>query len=403
MTSPHILFTRPLALRFAGQPVLQVVGQLEGYTAGQAYEGRLQIINNIGDCTVEWVSGAMPPGTTVRVDNATHEVVIEWPDYQLPDPNNTPVPNGSFEDGDTKWEKGAGWLIGSSASGDFDTYDGTWSAAYTGRGISSMTGVKVPVVVGTEITASIQVQQGASSKSNVSAVVLLCWYDANGNLFHFDPGNIVSSGSNGEWHISRVTAKAPAGAFYVAIAANANRRRQNRRLWVDQARWNHSYPSGANGDDDFCLVLLVRDSAGRDASWTGCVGESAIYVTSRPYGVVMEPEGILSEPPIPLSGSMFRGLYEELESLSSAVPEFLGGQLRAPLVEVVILESMAAPAPTMLSGTLNMPIKNGSGMESIITPSPQMLNVDLKTLLITNSTMEGMTATAPQFMSGTLS
>lgn len=403
MTSPHILFTRPLALRFAGQPVLQVVGQLEGYTAGQAYQGRLQIINNIGDCTVDWVSGAMPPGTTVRVDNATHEVVIEWPDYQLPDPNNTPVPNGSFEEGDTKWEKGAGWLIGSSGSGDFDTYDGTWSAAYTGRGMSTLMGVRVPVVVGTEITASIQVQQGASSKSNVSAVVLLCWFDANGNLFDYDIGNIVSSGSDGAWHISQVTAKAPSGSFEVAFAANANRRRQNKRLWVDQARWNHSYPTGTNGDDDYCIVLRVRDAAGRDASWSGCVGESAVYVTSRPYGVVMDPEGLLADFPEVRAGSLFRGLYEEMDSLSSQAPEFLGGQLRAPLVEVVSIESLSAPAPVMISGTLSMPIKYATGQESISATAPAMMSGTLKTALITTSTMEGINVSAPQFLSGSLS
>lgn len=281
MTSHHILFTRPLALRFTGQPALQIVGQLDAYVAGQAYEGRLQIINNIGDCTVEWVSGTMPAGTTIRVDNATHEVVVAWPSYQPADPNTTVVPNGSFEEGDVKWEKGGGWAI--ETGGGNDTFDGAWSAVYRGRGIASLTSVMVPVVVGTSITASVQIQQGASSAGNVTARVVLVWMDAYGKTLSFDGGNIVRSGSNGAWHASTVTAKAPAGAFNVAFAISANRKRQNKRLWADKATWNHSYPSGQNTDDDYCIVLRVRDSAGRTATWEGCVGERAIYLTTQPY------------------------------------------------------------------------------------------------------------------------
>ena len=298
MTSHHILFTRPLALRYVGQPALRVDGYLDGYVAGQAYEGRLQIVNNIGDCTVQWLSGTMPPGTTVRVDNSTSEVVVAWPGYQVPDPDTTVVPNGSFEDGDVQWSKGAGWLIGSGSG--FDTYDGTHSAAYTGRGIASLEGAKVPVIVGTSITASVQIQQGASSKGNVVARILLIWYDAYGVMLpggeghSWNGGNLVRSGSNGAWHASTVTASAPAGAFYVALAVSANRKRQNRRLWADKAVWNHSYPTGQNSDDDYCLVLLVRDSAGREALWEGCVGEQAVYYTTQPYPYVQDPDSITS-------------------------------------------------------------------------------------------------------------
>lgn len=302
MTSHHILFTRPLAFRFEGLPALRVDGYLDGYVAGEAYEGRLQIVNNIGDCTVEWLSGTMPPGTYVYVDNATHEVVVAWPEHQVPDPNTTVVPNGSFEAGDVQWSKGAGWLIGQGSG--FDAFDGTWSAAYTGRGIASLEGTKVPVIAGTSITASVQIQQGASSKGNVVARILLIWYDAYGVMLpggeghSWNGGNLVRSGSNGAWHASTVTASAPAGAFYVALAVSANRKRQNRRLWADKAVWNHSYPTGQNSDDDYCLVLRVRDSAGREAPWEGCVGEQAVYLTTTLYPVYaleeMQGQGELS-------------------------------------------------------------------------------------------------------------
>lgn len=326
MTSHHILFTRPLALRYVGQPALRVDGYLDGYVADQAYEGRLQIVNNIGDCTVQWLSGTMPPGTTVIVDNSTSEVVVAWPGYQAPDPDTTVVPNGSFEDGDVQWSKGAGWLIGSGSG--FDTYDGTHSAAYTGRGIAILEGTKVPVIVGTSITASVQVQQGASSKGNVVAGVMLQWHDAAGKLIGSDAGNIVRSGSNGAWHASTVTASAPSGAFYVALAVSANRKRQNKRLWVDKAVWNHSYSIGQNSDDDYCLVLLVRDSAGREAMWEGCVGEQAVYYTTPPYQIVMPVESVQAG--IEINGGMLREppAMGFMDSVGNTSMNILGGELR---------------------------------------------------------------------------
>lgn len=398
MTSPHILFTRPLGLRFVGQPPLQVVGQLDGYTAGEAYEGRLQIINNIGDCTVQWVSGTMPPGTSVRVDNSTHEVVVAWPEYEPPDPNTTVVPNGSFEAGDVNWSKGAGWLIGQGSG--FDAYDGSWSAAYTGRGTSSLEGTRVPVVVGTSITGSIQVQQGGSSKGNVVAGVMLLWYDAAGNLIDYDVGNIVRSGSNGAWHISTVTASAPAGSFYVALGVTANRKRQNRRLWVDQGRWNHSYASGANSDDDYCLVLLVRDAAGREAMWEGCVGERAVFLTTQTYPIDAIEEldssfvvdgGFVRVPPV-------LSLAEGADA--SAV--IISGELRTPLLSYVMSPEGVDADASVMSGELR-------AVQRSYTMAPEAVDAALavqsgtlvQVLITTTMTPEGVDPSI-NLLSGTL-
>lgn len=388
MTSHHILFTRPLALRYVGQPALRVDGYLDGYVAGQAYEGRLQIVNNIGDCTVQWLSGTMPPGTTVRVDNSTSEVVVAWPAYQVPDPDTTVVPNGSFEDGDVQWSKGAGWLIGSGSG--FDAYDGTWSAAYTGRGTSSLEGTKVPVVVGTSITASVQIQQGASSKGNVVAAVLLIWYDAYGNMLpggeghSWNTGNIVRSGSNGAWHISTVTATAPAGAFQVAIGVTANRKRQNKRLWADQARWNHSFPTGQNSDDDYCLVLLVRDSAGREALWEGCVGEQAVYYTTQPYPIVMPVEGLQAG--MDVTGGMVRvpPTFGFMDSVGNASVTILGGELR-PLVQAYSAwppEAIGNASMTILAGEIRQIQKSYTVPVESITPAMSITGGTLRVILV---------------------
>lgn len=404
MTSHHILFTRPLALRFVGLPALRVDGQLEGYVAGDAYEGRLQIVNNIGDCTVEWLSGTMPPGTTVRVDNSTSEVVVAWPSYQVPDPNTTVVPNGSFEDGDVQWSKGAGWLIGSGSG--FDTYDGTHSAAYTGRGIASLEGTKVPVIVGTSITASVQIQQGASSKGNVVARILLIWYDAYGVMLpggeghSWNGGNLVRSGSNGAWHASTVTASAPAGAFYVALAVSANRKRQNRRLWADKAVWNHSYPTGQNSDDDYCMVLRVRDSAGREAPWEGCVGEQAIYLTTQPYPY-FEFESIMAQMPGVYLARL--GLPPVFDDGVSAAMAPLAGEIRNTQSAITLPpEDFVTASMDANSGTLrDIQRTYDYGTESVQTIMAATSGT-LKTVLITHTIAAENIRTTMAPTSGTL-
>lgn len=389
MTSHHILFTRPLSLQYDGAPVLRVDGQLDGYVSGQAYEGRLQIVNNIGDCTVEWVSGTMPPGTYVRVDNDTYEVVVAWPDHHVPDPDTTVVPNGSFEDGDVQWEKGAGWLVGTGSG--FDTYDGAWSAAYTGRGISSLTATKVPVIPGTSITATVQIQQGASSKGNVVARILLVWFGSDGQMLpggeghSWNGGNLVRSGSNGAWHPSTVTASAPQQAAFVALAVSANRKRQNRRLWADKATWNHSYPTGTNSDDDFCLVLRVRDSAGREATWQGCVGEQAVYLTSKLYTVEAPTEGIMAR--ATGADAQFRvpPVFDSMESAALGHAVVTDGELRSSTQQIAApTESVALGHPVFSAGEFRSVVLTYAmpPTDAVIAGHPAVVAGELKVVVI---------------------
>jgi hypothetical protein len=271
MTSPHILFTAPLALRITA-PSLFIDGALRGYFPGVAYEGRLEIVNGIGACTVELVAGDLPNGAVVRVDGAADEVVIAWPEFD--GEPTTSVPNGSFEAGDRDWTKGAGWSIGTGAG--FDPYSGTWSAAYNGSGSSYITGPMVPAFDPVEIAASVQVQQGASSAGSVGAGVMLFWYGTDrkplpgGEGQTYSSGSFVSSGSNGQWNISTILASRPYSARYVAIGARADRKRQSSPLWIDAFSWDHEYIPGQNDPTIvYAITIRVTDSAGRSAYWSG--------------------------------------------------------------------------------------------------------------------------------------
>src|SRR5690606_2613311 len=88
---------------------LRLVGELPNAELGEEYEGRLQIENSVGNCTVEQIGGAdLPNGYRIFVDNDSKEVVIQWPEYAE---TTVPLFNGDFELGDVGWVAGAGWKI----------------------------------------------------------------------------------------------------------------------------------------------------------------------------------------------------------------------------------------------------------------------------------------------------
>ncbi|MCZ5970843.1 hypothetical protein O5281_26625, partial [Escherichia coli] len=62
---------------------LYITGTLPYVASRLAYEGRLQIHNAIGRCSVEILPGsdALPPGSSIYIDHATQEIVIVWPPY----------------------------------------------------------------------------------------------------------------------------------------------------------------------------------------------------------------------------------------------------------------------------------------------------------------------------------
>lgn len=171
--------------------------------------------------------------------------------------NGDPPPNAGFEDGDVGWDrKDPGWEIKSESQGG-DAYGGSWSAQYNGNGPagSIYSNVKARVQPGQVVSASVMVQQGASDSGDAAARVLIIWLDADGNWLPggegrtFVGGNIVSSGSGGQWHPSSVTATVPPGAVYMMIAASA-KKSTNKPLWVDNFSWSYQPVDGSGGEEN---------------------------------------------------------------------------------------------------------------------------------------------------------
>ncbi|HBK45722.1 MAG TPA: LysM domain protein, partial [Xanthomonadaceae bacterium] len=182
------------------------------------------------------------PGHPLWVDD------FQWTYSPGATPANPPV-NGGFEEGDSGWTKGEGWIINQQSTGG-DAFTGDWSAQFNGStdGPQSITNdVKAPVVPGQIISASAMVQQGGSSAGRASARVLIIWYDADGNMLpggegrSWSAGNTVSSGSNGAWHKSSVTATVPEGAAFMSIGASALKN-PGTPLWVDDFQWSYIDP-----------------------------------------------------------------------------------------------------------------------------------------------------------------
>ncbi|UVB03024.1 hypothetical protein IVIADoCa2_47 [Xanthomonas phage vB_Xar_IVIA-DoCa2] len=291
MANHFRLYERPL-MADETEAALTVTGVLEGYTSGEAYESRLQINNSIGRCTVEIVEANLPPGAAVRVDNVTKEVVVKWDAFEVVAEELNAVPNGDFEEGDNgQWAFGNGWSI---EAGGAET--GTFSGVFQNfKGISSIESVRLPYTPGTPIKGQCRFQQGASSKGNLVGRALLIWCDANGNMLpggegvSFTGGDLIRSGSNGEWKTSTVTG-ASREATMVAIGFNCNRKKQNKLARVDNFTWNHKYTLGQVGDDVYFLHIKVTDSLNRVAYWKGNIEEYGVFLTSQlyPFYVVEE-------------------------------------------------------------------------------------------------------------------
>lgn len=269
MASNLRIFERP---RVTNQDrlAMSITGALAVYRTEKAYESRLDINNSVGKCGVEVLESDLPSGSSVFVDNVTYEVVVKWPTYHVVVEESSLLPNGDFEDGDDgSWQLGPGWSIGSGS--DYDTYDGTHSARFHGikTNGSQIFSAYFPAAVNDNITASVQVQQGASSSGKAGAAAFVQYFDIDKHELLFHEGNQVKSGSNAQWHISTAQAGAPAGTQYVRIGVNAYRVSQNKPLWVDQVLWNHTYVLGQTGLPTYHLSIKVTDGINQVAYWEG--------------------------------------------------------------------------------------------------------------------------------------
>lgn len=303
---------------------LLVAGDLPRAVPFVAYEGRLQIYNAVGGCTVRQIDGdRLPPGHQLYVDQATKQVVLTWPAYQA---GAAPIANPGFESGPTGWDTGAGWVIAKE-----NPPTGQWAAGYNnnrGESIISSTS-RYEVYPGQRTTAKCKVRQGASAEGNAGASVLLEYRDQEGQVVGRVEGNRVMSASKNRVYDSNVVGIAPAGAATINIAGNGIRYRENKILFVDDFEWDHTVAAvGLDHEAEYRLTLMVSDSAGRSAIWRGFIGDHPIFFTSKPYAfqVVESAEaqfgvrsGAMSVPP---------SIAEALDAGIS----LLGGELRQPLV-----------------------------------------------------------------------
>lgn len=348
MANHFRLFGRPL-MADEVEPAMTVTGLLEGYTAGEAYESRLDINNSRGRCTVEVLSSNLPAGAFVRVDNVTKEVVVKWAPFEEVVGERL-VPNGGFESGDDgTWTKegrnnGEGWTIGSAG---YDTEQGSYSARFDGVNskASDLFCTHVPAEPNDSIRLVGQVQQGASAKGNAGAQVGLVFYDIEGNVLLRKDGNMVSSGSGGRWNPSVVEAVGPTNTHTVRAVITGFRKRERKPVWVDSLTWNHRYTLGQNDDETYTLSIKVTDAENRVAYWSGVIEELGVFLTSTLY-----PFYAVEELQVSPDFSTYRLLespsdYEELQ----VVPGFVSFEPRSVLQQYDAGFEAVRAVPSMVS------------------------------------------------------
>lgn len=186
---------------------------------------------------------------------------------------STAIVNPGFESGAAGWTLGAGVTI--LATGGFS---GPQRARFSGTGGQiRVVGTKVPVSVGTSISAACMYAQGAADSDLNVGRVTLTWYDASSAIVREDLGTIVrasSGGSNG-WKTTTVTGIAPEGATQVAIGCLAVRN-DGEFSYVDAFTWNYSIPTAPAG----LIFKAVQPAAGLSATaepaWPLVVGVQVV-------------------------------------------------------------------------------------------------------------------------------
>ncbi len=150
------------------------------------------------------------------------------------------ITNPDFESGDYGWIRGEGWSVVNGGEGN-----STLRAQYSFTGGSTIVNKqRVEVRPGETITASVRVDQGASSAGEAGAAVFIQWYDYAGNPLSVSEGNMVDSASGGSIYDSRVRDQVPPGAVFMSIGARAFRSGGGDPLFIDNFTWGASPNNG---------------------------------------------------------------------------------------------------------------------------------------------------------------
>ena len=284
---PSRIFDKPIGF-YDVPPPLQLVGALPLHTPGEAYEGRLDIIDNIGDCIVEIIEANLPDGATARVDMPNLNVVLAWPPYSPPQEEKPGIINWDFQ-----LETLEGWndLRGNSWNNENSmVYGASWATPEdfvaamrgVGRGDHVLESIQYPVTQGQAIMARSLWDQGPSNKDNNNLWTAFGLW-RNGTFIREVRGDRIHDRTNKARHWSTVNHVVDAITTHVTVRLIAHRRNgRNRVIIADNVQTSGlSYTVGTDTDDDYFVHLKLTDSAGRVAYWRGPIfSESTFYVTN---------------------------------------------------------------------------------------------------------------------------
>lgn len=123
------------------------------------------------------------------------------------------VENGDFSAGNVNWD-----FTGGAEFVTTGGYSGNGACVRMPGSVSDGLALnKTKLVVpstGSTFEASAMIQQGASIAGATRGWVEVRWYDNNDLQISSERGNVISDGSRGAWHQSKVIATRPAGAAY---------------------------------------------------------------------------------------------------------------------------------------------------------------------------------------------
>lgn len=264
-----LLYTRPYPP--SGEfPPLGLVGTMVPYDRGEEYETRLDILNQIGDCTVEVLSSTnLPAGASIWVDNPSKEVVIQWPAFTEPD-TEIPVPNGNFEAGyDNSWiinNIPMQWTI---EVGVGETGQGGVYKNLAGRD-KLLSSYLLPVLEGYDFDVSGRFNMGDNVSGSIEASIGIEFYGPDLYYVSEENGNVVTPDTGVGWQTSSFTYTAPADGF-IRVFVDVNRLADNNPVFFDNIEWDYVGTTGSEDPYTITLELRITDSAQRTADWEGSV------------------------------------------------------------------------------------------------------------------------------------
>jgi YD repeat-containing protein len=182
--------------------------------------------------------------------------------------------NPDFENGDSGWRKTPGWSIieGTKPS------NGTWEAVYDGNGPATMENEnRAPVVAGQTITAKGSIALYKPDGTHPGGVILLLWFDADGNLLRTDKSEEIVNGDQGDYTVVSVTGTAPSGAAYATIGLSGSTAGNGGSAVFDAIQWNYQYQVPPADDHTEYANRFVYDLNGHLVSQTDADGNTQTW------------------------------------------------------------------------------------------------------------------------------